>query len=61
LEEITALHGLMRQYYHALTARGDIWEKYTRTSLMLSFIMYGVHVVFLVRGFHRSGMYPLYW
>jgi hypothetical protein len=24
LEEITALHGLMRQYYHALTARGDI-------------------------------------
>jgi hypothetical protein len=34
-DEITALHGLMRQYYHADTACLHIWEIYARTSLML--------------------------
>jgi hypothetical protein len=59
LEEITALHWLTRQYYHAVTARlravtastARIWEMYTRTSLMLVvctvFTLCSVCVVFL--------------
>jgi hypothetical protein len=35
LEEMTTLHGLTRQYYHAVTARRRIWEMYARTFLML--------------------------
>jgi hypothetical protein len=38
LEEITTLHGLMHQYYHAVTACCRIWEMYGRTSLMLFYV-----------------------
>jgi hypothetical protein len=45
LEEITTLHGLTRQYYHSHFPH--------------AICIYGVHVVFLVRGFLWSGVCPL--
>jgi hypothetical protein len=56
LEEITTLHGLTRQYYHAITACHRVWEMYARTSITLlsctAFTLCSLCVVFLLRRAH---------
>jgi hypothetical protein len=59
LEELTTLHGLTRQYYHTVSARRHIREMYS-SHFPHAIFMYGVHTVFLVPGFFRSGVCPLY-
>jgi hypothetical protein len=60
LEEITTLHRLTHLHYHAVTASHHVREYMLALSPCYLHLGCSVHVVFLVRGFPRSGVCPLY-